>query len=388
MRRSDTGGWQYKTALLLALLVLAGALALIRTNSSFPVWTATHWLFNYDHGFIKRGLIGTLLFMVNDTITAATIQYLHVAVATITTLAFVALAFAVLSASMNSGKGAERKGVWITAAAFGCLLLSSPGTIQQWYHDPGRFDAFGFLLIMISLFLTSRGSKAVGLLAAFACSAIAVLIHEAFFLWVAPMCVGLWLWRHGTRAREMTMAIGVAVTLTALTAVVGIFNYAGYMDFDAAKAALQNRANFEIEDLSLMIHYRNFNENLTYTSELAWTSRRLAWLGIGAAFLIALFGFVLRLFSRSGVRADLPVALLLLACFAPLALLALGHDQGRWFAMLNCNLVILLLAWLMQKPERIRGIAWPDTRLMIVVIAGQFALGPFGVVTIFPAIQH
>ncbi|MEM8804092.1 MAG: hypothetical protein AAGF55_16320, partial [Pseudomonadota bacterium] len=315
--------------MLLALVILgstAGVLALNGVERT-GTWTATHWLFSYEHGFVKRGLVGTLLAQVFDTITIRTVTNLY--------FGFVGLAVAMLGFLI--WRTLLRTATGPTALVLACFLVTSPGALQQWLGDVGRFDVFGFILICLTFMVVRRAGATVGLVAVSICAALAIFIHEGFLFWVAPMGLAFWVWQHSPKRCNLVLATGALVCLVGLTAWVSGTSYSDRFAFDDAKSELQERAEFTVNQRSLMVHYRSFAENISYTTERAWTSDRLLGQVLGAAYLVFM---ALWLFAGNWNRR---IAVLLVACVGPLGLLPLGHDLARWFAMIACNLLFASL---------------------------------------------
>ncbi|MEO0946469.1 MAG: hypothetical protein AAFY06_16880 [Pseudomonadota bacterium] len=359
--------------MLLALVILgstAGVLALNGVERT-GTWTATHWLFSYEHGFVKRGLVGTLLSPVFDTITIQTVTYLY-------------LGFVVLAAGMLGfliWRTLLRAATGPTALVLACFLVTSPGALQQWLGDVGRFDVFGLILICLTFMVVRRAGATVGLVAVSICAALAIFIHEGFLFWVAPMGLAFWVWQHSPKRCNLVLATGALVCLVGLTAWVSGTSYSDRFAFDDAKSELQERAEFTVNQRSLMIHYRSFAENISYSSERAWTSDRLLGQVLGAAYLVFM---ALWLFAGNWRRT----AVLLVACVGALGLIPLGHDLARWFAMIACNLLFALLLVVSSDPARLHPPAMPNVALLCLGVIANCVLGPFGVTLVFPNVTQ
>ncbi|MGB2202752.1 MAG: hypothetical protein ACPH5G_15585 [Pseudooceanicola atlanticus] len=349
---------------LLAALIAVALVWIDGLRDSTP-WVDTHWLFSYADGVVKRGLPGWVygLFSIPMLDTDLLVTQLALAAA-------VALALALRSGQAMVGLPL------VTGLLSLVAILSGPGLVRQLFADPGRFDAIGLALILLGAMAVDALPRRGGLGLLTVLSLVAVLVHEAFILWVAPVGLALWLLRHGLGRQDLPMIGGAALVVLAVTGWIAGRSYGDLMPFDAAKALLQARADFPVSDLSLMVQYRGLGENIAYTAETAWEAGRLAHLLIGLALIAVQALLVGALIDRGWQRA-----LIVGLCLTPLLLFGLGQDHGRWLAMINAGLAVTAMAGLRGckaqfGPPVLAGLA--------ALSAVQLWLGPFGVVRVFP----
>ncbi|MEO0989490.1 MAG: hypothetical protein AAFX00_00920, partial [Pseudomonadota bacterium] len=331
-RTPGTARAQY--TVLAVLLASSFALFWFNLKLGINLWNATHWLFTYDTGFAKRALVGTVYLGLTGEAQSLALYTLHLQIAAAVTLAFTLVVYA----SVGARPAAAGYPVGLRSWALGLLLLSAPGTVPQLAFDLGRFDAIGLLILCLAFVVASRLPPLIAFTALAVLSATSILIHEAYVFWIVPTGFALWLWRNGLTWPTVTAAVTAAATFLLMALWVGRFVYGDRMTFEEAEAMLAAEADFPVIRNSLLVHFRSISENLTYTAGYAWTEHRLPALALGGAVLAAYVALVLSLFASSGHLRTLRAWLLLASCFGPLVLMVVGHDQGRWFAMVNCSL--------------------------------------------------
>jgi len=175
---------------LLLVLLLVGLYALRPLVVDHPnySWMSTHYLVNYqEFGFIKRGLIGTLLTGLGIPVTRWTLVFLG------TGFVFGVFAMAIVFfrwATQEVGRHTP----FVRNLAILCTL--SPATFMHFGNDLCRFEAINVILLMGAIMIVSRGR---GWYAG-ALAVIGMLIHEDFILAGYPvlLLVGL---THRERGR-------------------------------------------------------------------------------------------------------------------------------------------------------------------------------------------
>ncbi|CAA0080916.1 Uncharacterised protein [BD1-7 clade bacterium] len=153
-----------------ALLMVYSALKGLR----FPnLWSYTHYLFNYDVGFVKRGLIGEL------------IRYFDVPVM-LSYVFFCVFSFAVVIAILTllihlAGRALRDGDIYRT---FCVLVFATSVALVMLTHTVGYFDHLGLLVTL--LVLTVRGWRLKAALAS-VLFPLALLAHEAALVLYFPV---------------------------------------------------------------------------------------------------------------------------------------------------------------------------------------------------------
>ena len=173
---------------LIAFMLVSIAL-LVAVNVLIPTvlssFKFTHFLFNYESEFVKRGFIGEVFRLLGFEMNYQLASIVSYALFILFTVVFL---FIITSAFKDS---LMTTGAWL----FIFMAAIHSATIQHFYVDPGRFDAFAFLIAVLSIYLIARFSTITSFLLVPVLIILMLLIHEgAFFLYV-PLILGFWLYR-------------------------------------------------------------------------------------------------------------------------------------------------------------------------------------------------
>ncbi|WP_093157953.1 hypothetical protein [Aliiruegeria lutimaris] len=368
-------------ALFLALFILV----VTSISPASSPWTATHWLFTYEHGFIKRGFMGSLHALVSDEVGLRSVWMTHIVVSMAASVAFCTLILRTVRANQTGPDDTQTADM--AALAFGLMLLSGSGIVQQFFFDTGRFDVYGFLLLCAAFLATGKLHPIPALLTITFLSILAILIHEAFFFWIAPAALALWLLHHPFSRTSLVPLLSCAAAIVLVTFLAGHSSLSDHMTFEEAKSALQQRADFEVSNPSLEVHFRNLEENMRYTLQRALTKERafLALIALTILGLQTVIFFAILQPARTGLGYLRSMSVLL--CFCPIALVLFGHDHGRWLAMINGNLAVMLLAAARLNPGILSRLAPLTIATMLLVVLAQASLGPFGIMIPYPELD-
>lgn len=305
-------------------------------------WNTSHFMFSYqDLGFVKRGLIGTLLDLDNDATSPAAVVLLASAAA---------LAFAGLVAAAA---------VRVPARAARVFILLSPATFVQAGYDLGRFDTITYVLVLVILL---HGSRWMVLLAP-----LTILVHEVALFSVLPLVVCVHAIRFGI-GRELVLSWAASLGVLAATLLVG-----SYEGTTPLVEIYPNQA-----PLPLQVLTRGIADNVAFTlekfprvGEVFWTL--FAAIALHYASILVYIGLA---FGRTRVL------LALAASVPPLFLMVIGTDWARWVALCTVNALLFYLFTADSAP----GGAARERRLLeryrpvVLAVAVVSALGgPMGV---------
>jgi hypothetical protein len=403
----------------LAFLILLLCVALFIAISSYVgltaySWSGTHWLFSYEHGFIKRGLVGTVYQHFQIPVSLRGIALVgNVAALLVTLLLVYTVARSLFPTHKLSKTNAEphstpsatssqdtnsqnldttedKAGRQMTIACFiGLWLLTGPGLIQQWFFDLGRFDVFAALFLLLSLVVTASAKKYVSLAFIFFASLSSVMIHEVFFFWTPWVMMAIWLIFNAPTSKDAkVLGIGIFV-LTLSVGFIGNSNYGSRLPLEDAKAELSVKADFDVVEGSLMVHYRGIADNLELTFRVASAQGASGWLGVvlSAALLFPYF-YLIQLFSRYAYqRSEISLTILFLVVTSPLIpifVFLMGIDYGRWLSMINVGSVLVLLAFVWRFPRVLERVPLGIAATLGCLSVIQVSVGPFGIEYVLP----
>ncbi|MEO3431421.1 hypothetical protein AAFN88_21365 [Pelagibius sp. CAU 1746] len=320
--------WRAGAGLALVLGLLAG----LRLPS---IWSATHALFDYHEGFIKRGLFGEFLSLVFGH------QLSYWTFALVSYLIFILWLSLLLRRLRTLGE--TDPWIWIAGAVF----FLSPGFVFL-VHEIGYFDHLGLLCLLVCFLLPAdlRGCLARIVL----CTAM-VLTHEAFFLMFFPVLLFQFYLRATLRQepRALLLTVVLALAVAAVTYLVG--QAALPPGGEAAMAAyLQERAaDFRIRSDAVGILFRDGGDNLRNQFRI-WirVQDRALYAAVGVLVLLPLPVLFLRLATgmlrRAPGRRRLMAFGAAAAAAAPLSLNVVASDMWRFFALAQITAFLVFLA--------------------------------------------
>lgn len=352
-------------------LWIAGALALflytlVRGLDRVSFYAVGHWLLTWRHGFVKRGLVGTLASPVLAGKTGQDIQpIVTILAAVVLTLLCVGLFQAGLVITRRA-RATEGGGfLYLSVLAF----LGSSGVIAM-------ASTLGYLdHVLAGLALLGVGAAAQGrpVIAASACIA-GLAVHEIFVFYGLPVVAFTVLLRASIHARPSALSrtaawcapiVGFGVLLFAsqstvpaerLVAIRQDLLATHYFQPDQVQGLMYPL------DHGLMLDLRG-HAHLAVGRALDWRIGRMAY-----PAALALTGAAIALLVASGLRRLVPVAAVVV--LAPLAIHALGQDTPRF-----TNLVVLQAFFVLLAVARVA----PAAR---VSRPGAFAVGVLGVLAL------
>jgi hypothetical protein len=304
-------------------------------------------MFSYqDLGFVKRGLVGTLLNIDND----ATFPVAAVLFGTATALAFAALvATAALRVPCD------------TARVF---ILLSPAVFLQAGYDLGRFDTVNHV---VTLFILLSGRRWAVLFAP-----LTILVHEAALVSVLPLIVSVHVLRFGIRW-ELVLCCAVSVMVLAATLFFGRYEDSVplieiYPNQDPT--ALQVLTNGIWDDIAITLEeFKRINGE----SKVFWA--------MFAAILLYYTCILLHIgFNFGRTRLFFAVA----ASLPPFCLMVLGTDWARWVALCTVNALLFHLFTRDSAPTgaaRERQLLEKNRSIILAVAIVSALSGPMGVTT-------
>lgn len=343
--------------------IVALAVGLPRaTSGARSSWILSHWEVNYlDFGFLRRGLLGTLVRPLPDAWIPLAAALLH--------LGAVALLAVLLDRWIERTRLAPAVESRVRLA-----LLLSPLAFVNLGWDWGRFDpiVFAALLLAIDLARDRRWlAPSVGLVLA------AMLTHEAVVVWGAPLFLAIVLRRYGAQ-----VAAGAALPIALLAAV--LWRFGG-----SALAA-------ERYGMGAMVWERGIVQLHDRVDAATWAVVTLV--------LLSLLVGTIAVHHAAGLR----LTALSVAPLTCLALFPMGIDWARWLSLTGLVCTATLLLQLAEEGDRAAGAReaaadtpdrtggagraaaewrlphWSRPALLLLVLP----LGPIGIAPVLPWIRY
>lgn len=323
----------------------------------FP-WKLTQFYVNYfDFGFVKRGIVGTLLYPLFSQIGG------QVAVSTVAVIVIDFFLFLLIILFLKKGLNKVFPASSEIRKLLMAIIVLSPVGVMQLSYDSGRLDHVNFLLVGCAmLFVLERKF----ILAGIALS-VGVLTHEAVFFYGFPVLLASCLviaGREGGMSDRMTDLIGFGLppTLAAgLVAFQGNANpdLASVLPFSMLRGAdVWGRGVFE---LSLNLSIAQYIVLLIY--------------------LVMPYVLLWKFYKANSLRVDL----VFISTLVPLTLFVLGIDYARWthLVFVSAVLAILFHAANGKTAFSARELGFARPGLFFYILP----LGPIGIARALPYIE-
>ncbi len=312
--------------LLAANAVFASALLLdlLRVEPLIGDWVRVPYLLSYTHGFVKRGLLGTLLSALHLSPSTTTVFILYV---------LVFESFLVLFYLFVVREGRDNPLLPYLLV----LFLLSPATIFHMGDDVGRTDVYLYLILLLSL-NCPRLSPVL--------TVLALLVHEGYVLMGLPvLLLGVGLKGFKRIALANGAVAGVGVMLLSLL---------GRLDGKGMEVYSHILSSYGITTMDplLPLHLSPLQNSFHfYTKFLADPATRTTiLLGVASALLLVLL-YSLLLFRISRAPIHLKAVPL-----SPLLMFLFGVDYFRWSAaaVIGMALAFVLLGrrFGVRRPDR------------------------------------
>jgi hypothetical protein len=317
--------------------------SVLRGLRSPNLWSATQFLFNYDFGFSKRGLVATLLARW-DLPVLYSYDF------------FFWCSFALFAANLLLliwlCARAVRRDQW----ALGCAVVvyfSSMGVVFL-THTVGYADHLGLLVALAALAIRSFWPRLTFVALFFS---LAILVNEGGFLIFGPfLALALWLQLPEGRPDIRTwclLALGVLISAEVL--VVGSATLSPAAAGDMYRS-LQGRADYPLRSDAFDVLTRGLSMNMAITGSkwhepffVTATTTSVPVVLPAIAFMLWLTHSAL----RAARRGPALVAFAYVASLSPLAMHLFGWDGVRWntLAVTTSFLVLLAVVTATSSPD-------------------------------------
>jgi hypothetical protein len=346
------------------LLLFLYALTVLKGLRMPSRWSVTHYLFNYDFGFIKRGLAGDVLWRVFGTWTG---DYFFLA--GVALLLFFGVALLAWRLVRRLPESEDR----LPVAA---LMVTSPA-IAILAHLAGYFEQIGYLLVLLTLLVSRRW--VLTLTAMIAIAVVLPFVHEASIFWLGALTALVVVLGPGAaevpaRRRLAAAALLGVVWLGATTFVL----QTARITPEQAHALKNNRTEF----FSIRPRQDAF-DTLAVPFAHAWRDMLHRWSDTGtridmtmslltfgpAAVLLAVIAARRARQIVEPATRTLATALVWMSTLSPLVLHFIAWDRHRWNALTAFNAGIAALVLLRAAPDLRSGLAKPISLALVIGVA-------------------
>lgn len=330
---------QYKIPIFFVVVAIISSRTIFNINT-FQEWFATHWLFTYKYGFIKRGLVGAI----NNFIFGE----LYGKKFFIQLFSFLIFLFLIWLLLMYTWRVIKNSCNWKASLPI-IIFFSSSATVSYFASKMGRFDQLNYLLTLIILtFLIQYPSLILYFIIGIIC-AIAMLVHEAFLLINFPMIIALGVltiyYRRLSYRQMIKLISSISLPVLLSFIFVLIFGKQESISFYSFFHKLSLSSEFTPHDDSVMVLYRSFQYNLSktlpYLSSVEGLKVLISSLVGFIPSLVILFFIWKEIFHKFKNKINaLILRFVLISNLSIVVLYFVAVDYGRWTALLILNLFI------------------------------------------------
>ena len=360
----------------------------------------THYLFNYEHEFLKRGFVGEILRLSVENLNADIVYNLSLFFLFFLSIIF----FKIFFIEFN-------KDTDIHKLIFSTMVFVSPLTIQHFIFDIGRFDIINILITLLCFFIVEKFHKNIFLVAIliFPLLNCMLLIHEGSFFMFIPMIFGFWFLKD-SKKNIFGIQLIFFLIITFITYKIStlglstIYTYTEYYNFLVNRYFifaddLASGRFFSIRSTAVEILYRDlfntYDPNVLYPifEDTIRIGFNIKWL-VNNLILIILLSpvfFIIFTIYRSFFKvSDFKTKLFLITPISPIVLFIFGYDHMRWWALIFTNIFIILFRLCKEKDIYLKIILANIKRykiLYIFLILESFVLGPVKFMSTFDIIE-
>ena len=360
------------SALCYTLLPLLLALRYVNSPPDHRTYGPSFWFLNYQHGFMRRALVGQLFSHFSF------ISWRHIFVIEAVVLACgVALTYMAFR-SLLFGSLDERK-----LCAF---ILAAPAFLPHMATMGGELDNFLYIVLVLACCVLTRLPNSLGLVATTFFTVLALTIHEGFLLMFYPLVFVILL--HLLHRRKIsTLAFGLHCAVV-LSCFVGLSIYGGLHGAPAdLVATAQQRTDMPIEPVVLITMRNTIRQQIAFVRPL-YTASLVSQVSLTLLLSIPYFLILWKLLTGTIRRQSYGKTLnrlITATFFIPLCLLPLGHDIMRWLAALciNMSLYVLFLYQESRSLDSEREATpafrrWASSSQVAATFLYLLVLGPWG----------
>tara|TARA_B100000401_G_scaffold347969_1_gene245784 strand:- start:414 stop:1640 length:1227 start_codon:yes stop_codon:yes gene_type:complete len=360
----------------------------------------THYLFNYEHEFLKRGFVGEILRLSVENLNADIVYNLSLFFLFFLSIIFFKIFF------IDFNKDTD-----IHKLIFSTMVFVSPLTIQHFIFEIGRFDIINILITLLCFFIVEKFHKNIFLVAIliFPLLNCMLLIHEGSFFMFIPMIFGFWFLKD-SKKNIFGIQLIFFLIITFITYKIStlglstIYTYTEYYNFLVNRYFifaddLASGRFFSIRSTAVEILYRDlfntYDPNVLYPifEDTIRIGFNIKWL-VNNLILIILLSpvfFIIFTIYRSFFKvSDFKTKLFLITPISPIVLFIFGYDHMRWWALIFTNIFIILFRLCKEKDIYLKIILANIKRykiLYIFLILESFVLGPVKFMSTFDIIE-
>lgn len=331
----NSKSWLFFVFAILFLSILRG----IR----FPnIWSYSHYLFNYDFGFVKRAFIGEIISRLDNPYFLSYEFFVFFSIA-LFTINMIILCF-LIKDFINSQN----------PVLIGCsFVYSSSMAVVYLSHSIGYFDHIGLFIALVTLKISGFYKKLAFL---FLSIPFALLVHEAILIIFCPVIFMSLILNIESKDRVKKVIILGLFSALSIILLFFISNHTlPEVDVNRMYENLQTRIEITLRGDAFVVLHRDPKDNLEIMKQ-KWSGNMARFKTLGMSLLVTAPSFMLFIYfavlilkkSKAGFHI---ILLAVLASLSPLLLHFYGWDMHRWNTLAVTTSFLLLHVVFTVKSE-------------------------------------
>jgi len=339
-----------------ALAGVTVAVSLLKGLRLPSLWAATQMTFNYSQGFVRRGLVGELLWLVSG---GRLFRY-----GVVLLISLLLLGALVFQACRMIGRAVRLDDGDVGLKAAILVVVATPGVVF-WAHMIGYLDYVGALFMASFILWSARSPRPYAIFYVGAAGVVGLgLVHESMVIMFLPAALFVMTCHTIVRTRESAGAPPTRRSLIAHLAVSAVVALIAAMSIsrlgtrsvvlvDALRASIASRANFNLRPDAFEPLSQPVSENLLHVMPAMFrfhphhAMQVVHGLIVSGVGFIAIGNYAIRLIDRIGLtyrERTIVIASFIVAMLAPLSLNFVGWDSARWNAICVFNAFSCVIA--------------------------------------------
>ncbi len=347
MTAETTSQWRLQKNIWFALIAIIVVFSIMRGIRYPNLWVYTQFLFNYETGFVKRGMLGELMRLMGGEYFLSYqffMQFSYVISAVNTLLMLVLLRRFVMS----------ENGCFFGAA----IVFSSSLSLVVLAHTVGNIEHLALLVTLVLLLIKTFWRKVVWVMLGMS---FIVLCHEGMMVIFYPvmfMSLLLTIHQEGDRRKKHLKWLLLAIISIGLVSLMWFMKDQILTQGEATRMRYDMQSStgktFFDEPFVVVLH----NSETSQMAVQDFFDNKNQWQKIRNTAVVTLPSLLLLMvcFWCVARRCDIPLVYVLLGVSAPLSPLLLnffGVDVIRWFALAIISAFLVLAALLLHLSEQV-----------------------------------
>jgi hypothetical protein len=334
-------------------------LSILRGIRSPNLWSYSHYLFNYDFGFVKRGFIGEIISRFDNPYFLSYEFFVFFSIGLFTiNMIILCFLFKDFIKSQNP-------------VLMGCsFVFSSSLAVVYLSNTIGYFDHIGLFIALVTLKICGFYKKLAFLLLSIP---FALLIHEAILIIFFPVIfMSLLL---NIKAKDRVRKLIILGLFSALS-IIFLFFISNHtlqdVDVNHMYEDLQTRTDIPLHWGAFFVLQRDSKENFGMMQH-KWSGNMSRYKKLGMSLLVTapiflLFIYFSVLILKNSKAGFLIILLAVLASISPLLMHFFGWDMHRWNTLAVTTSFLLLHVVATERSENSPIITNHDLFLLFVFI--------------------